>query len=337
MATNVSLIDSETNAFYLGLFDRPADPNGQTYWIGQSGGPSSSALSPADVNSTGSFATYFNGGGVPLSSSNIANEIVSIYSNLLGAAVTTTNSGVEYWAAQFDAGATIGQITASIYNIVENLPSTNIYNETMNAKIDAAQTFTQYYVATGTPSPYSDGITNELNNDYTQSNVLNGTLPSIIGITPGTVSTWGDANYIFNIANNDGANTTLTAGNGNDTINTAGANTNFFGTETFVLGTGADTINSLGIGNHIITIGTPAAAYTNTNAVSITDNAGMGNNTITVNGSGANFVDLLQNNGNNSIAMTGNGNNAVWTGQGNNSITDSCRKAPCFSYGDIRQ
>ncbi|MHB8232361.1 MAG: beta strand repeat-containing protein [bacterium] len=308
---------SEVNALYLGLFDRPADPNGQAYWA--STPPYLPSLTPSTVISTasvisiGSYAVY---DGAAINNSNIANEIVNIYYDLLGAPVTTADPGVQYWANQYITGSqTIGQIVNSIYNIVENLPSTSPnYSDTitMNEKLTAAEQFTQSYIVSGVPSSYADAAV--LLNSIIQPNVINNV--NII-LTPGSINTYADANYTFNIAN-DTVGTTLTAGNGNDTVNITGISS---GNETITLGTGGDTIISSGTGNDTIMIGTAAAEYSNTNTVSITDNAASGNNIITVNGSGNNSVDLLQNNGNNSIAMAGNGNDDVFTGQGNNSIT----------------
>ncbi len=294
MNANISASEAATysqiNALYLGLFDRPADPNGQAYWVTPYGYNATTSIPSSSVYSIGSYATY---DGSAINNSNIANEIVSIYSNLFGATVTTADPGVQYWAGQFTSGQqTIGQIVNSIYNIVENLPSTSasyIDTETMNAKLAAAEQFTQSYILLGTPSSYFiDSLV--LNGDYTQANVSN----NIFYLLPESTTSWGNANYTFNIISDAGV--TLLAGNGNDTVTISGT------------------------GDNVITIGAAATEYTNVNTVSITDNAVSGNNMITVNGSGNNSVDLLQNNGNNSITMTGNGNDTVFTGQGSNTI-----------------
>ncbi|MHB1679573.1 MAG: beta strand repeat-containing protein [bacterium] len=187
MATSVSPIDSELNALYVGLFDRPADPSGQAYWANLPDN-SAVALSSANVNSIGNFATYDYGTSTaaPLSDSNIAGEIVNIYSDLFGASVTVTNPGVQYWASQYITGAmSIGQIVNSIYNIVSALPVGSphyIDTETMNAKLGASEQFTQSYASSGiTPSRYGyAGATSQLNNGYTQYNFSNHSMPTNI-------------------------------------------------------------------------------------------------------------------------------------------------------------
>ena len=133
---------NETQALYLGLFDRVADSTGQAYWEG--------ALSSNLTGSLNSISTYAAYDGAAIAGSNIANEIVGIYSNLLGETVASSNSGVQYWAAQFNSGQSIGQIVNSIYNIVENISSSSalyIEKETMNARIYAANSFTSDYAA----------------------------------------------------------------------------------------------------------------------------------------------------------------------------------------------
>ncbi|MHB1664745.1 MAG: hypothetical protein ACYCT7_05730 [bacterium] len=146
MATTA--LNSETNALYLGLFDRPADPTGQAYWESQSGN-SSTALSPSAVNSMSAFAAY---NGAAITSSNIASEIVNIYADLLGTTVTVSDPGVQYWASQstYDGGTmSIGQIVASIYNVVGAYSSTSIEHATMNTNIATAQATTTSMALSG--------------------------------------------------------------------------------------------------------------------------------------------------------------------------------------------
>ena len=145
MATAITY--NELQALYLGLLDRPANATGETYWYNQSqsGVNVLNAISP--------YAQYYSddkGGagvaGAALSSSNIAGEIQNIYTNLLGYTPAASSSGVAYWAGVYNAGNSIGSIVDSIFNIVENLPSTSPYiNEktTMDSRLAAATSFTQ--------------------------------------------------------------------------------------------------------------------------------------------------------------------------------------------------
>jgi hypothetical protein len=176
MATNgfdsaSTAANQQVNALYLGLFDRPADPTGQAYWANQAG--TGSALPSTSVDTIGSYATY---NGAKITNANINHEIVSIYANLFGDTVSTTNSGVAYWAAQFNAGQSIGQIVSSIYNDVEHIHAGSgnyVYTETMNAKLGLASAITQNYVATNSTPTSNAGYasaTNLLNNGYTTAN-----------------------------------------------------------------------------------------------------------------------------------------------------------------------
>ncbi|MHB1664746.1 MAG: hypothetical protein ACYCT7_05735, partial [bacterium] len=73
-----------------------------------------------------SFATY---NGAAITSSNITSEIVNVYADLLGVTVPANDPGVQYWASQstYDGGTmSIGQIVASIYNVVGAYSSTSI-------------------------------------------------------------------------------------------------------------------------------------------------------------------------------------------------------------------
>lgn len=121
---------NEAQALYIGLFDAPQSSlsGGLQYWEGQLALNQTGAL-----NAISNYATY---NGQPLSSSNITGEIVNIYHNLLGITVSSSNAGVQYWASQWngDGGSqSIGQITADIYNAVEN--SNSSVSEVMNDKI----------------------------------------------------------------------------------------------------------------------------------------------------------------------------------------------------------
>ncbi len=149
---------SEAQALYLGLFNMVANPSGQVYWEGQLSSNPTGAL-----NSIGSFATYDYGtsSAAPISNSNIANEIVNVYANLLGVTVAATDKGVMYWADQFNNGQSIGQIVSSIYNIVENISSSSplyIDTETMNARVFAANSFTNDYSANVISPTYNANV-----------------------------------------------------------------------------------------------------------------------------------------------------------------------------------
>jgi len=121
---------NEAQALYIGLFDAPQSSlsGGLQYWEGQLALNQTGAL-----NAISNYATY---NGQPLSSSNITGEIVNIYHNLLGITVSSSNAGVQYWASQWNGNGgsqSIGQITADIYNAVEN--SNLSVSEVMNDKI----------------------------------------------------------------------------------------------------------------------------------------------------------------------------------------------------------
>ena len=143
MATAITY--NELQALYLGLFDRPADAVGESYWY------NNSTSSSATANALGGFASYYSdnkGGagvaGAAISSANINGEINNIYSDLLG--VTPSSAAVAYWAGQFTAGTSIGSIVDQIFNIVENLPSGSPYIQdktTMDARMSTATSYTQ--------------------------------------------------------------------------------------------------------------------------------------------------------------------------------------------------
>jgi len=142
----MSITYNELQALYLGLFDRPADAGGETYWYNQSQGGTNVLTSL----SSPSYAQYYsadNGlNGVAISPLNITGEIQNIYTNLLGYTPSATDTGVGYWVTLYTGGTSIGQILDSIYNIVENLPANSPYiNEqtTMNTRISTANAFTQ--------------------------------------------------------------------------------------------------------------------------------------------------------------------------------------------------
>ncbi|MHB1661692.1 MAG: hypothetical protein ACYCSQ_03555 [bacterium] len=130
-----------------------------------------------------------------------------------------------------------------------------------------------------------------------------------IAIPPGiTTQTYGNANYIFNITGSGSA--TLTAGNGNDTVNI----TNDTGDNSITLGSGNDTVNSSTTGNDTIVLGL-AGAMSN-----YTVTEGDGNNSITVTSSGTVIVTAGQ--GNNTIDLNKtSGTDTISIGQGINTIT----------------
>ncbi|MHB1646932.1 MAG: beta strand repeat-containing protein [bacterium] len=277
-------LNSETNALYLGLFDRPADPSGQTYWATLHGN-SSTALSSFALNSMSTFATY---NGAALSSSNIASEIVNIYADLLGTTVTTSDPGVQYWASQstYDGGTmSIGQIVASMYNVVNAYPTTSTQQTTMNANIShtlAATTSTissemTPLVPGATTQLITPGITTSLqtNDNY---NVY---LPSSTADT--TLSITGSGNNIVGLYTNNANNTITITGNGDNSVYTNPNNTIGTGNNTITMsGSGTDTV-SVGQGNNTIDLGGTSGTAT----ISI----GQGNNTITF-GTGTDSLNL---------------------------------------------
>ncbi len=175
---------SELQATYIGLFDRPADGSGENYWNGQATNTAGPGLT-ATLNSIASYATY---NGAAITSSNIAGELVNIYSDMLGMTVTTADSGVKYWAGLFN-GSNLGTIINDIYSVVENISpgAPNYYVQTaMNDKIFSATAFTQTN-PTATPSNsavlYSTATASL--NSVTAASVM----PSqTINITPGQTS-----------------------------------------------------------------------------------------------------------------------------------------------------
>ncbi|MHB8232732.1 MAG: hypothetical protein ACYDDB_07520, partial [bacterium] len=147
---------NEAQALFIGLFDKPANESGLTYWETQLAANQAGAL-----NAISNYATY---NGQPLGSSNIAGEIVNIYQNLLGETVTASNPGVQYWAglsiygnSSGTVGAmSIGQITAAIYGAVEN-NSANASYQAMNHRINGHNYITMFNWTLG-------NITNSLAN-----------------------------------------------------------------------------------------------------------------------------------------------------------------------------
>ncbi|RZD18647.1 MAG: hypothetical protein EVG15_04500 [Candidatus Acididesulfobacter diazotrophicus] len=148
MATTANF--NETNALFLGLFDKVAAPSGQAYWADQLSLNSTAALN--------SISTFVNGGAAftagATGAGTIGAEITSIFENLLGRA--PLSGGLTYWSDQYTSGAqSIGQIAADIYNITNAIPAGTGYSidsETMNARVYAAGSFTQDYAA-GVISP----------------------------------------------------------------------------------------------------------------------------------------------------------------------------------------
>ena len=123
----------EAQALYIGLLGgnaQPSDSAGLTYW------ENVLATNPgAALNALSSYVTY---DGQPLTTSNIDSEIVNIYHNLLGETVSSSSSGVQYWASQWTGnGGTLsaGMILYDFYAAAQSAPSTNLNNEIMNNKI----------------------------------------------------------------------------------------------------------------------------------------------------------------------------------------------------------
>jgi hypothetical protein len=329
-AATANPVVAETNALYVGLFDRPADPSGQTYWATLHGN-SSTALSSSAADSMSAFATY---NGAALSSSNIASEIVNVYADLLGTTVTASNAGVQYWASQstYDGGTmSIGQIVASMYNAVEAYSSTNTEREVMQDKLGIAQTYTAGYVLTGNPSSYA-GATTVLN-DYTQANVQSGILsslsysgnssstptaataapsspsapkplfPSSYPTPPSTYTTvtlaggpntYADANHIFNIGGSSNTAETLVAGYGYDNVNIASGNnvTNTITLGHTTAGAGNDVINSAGTGAITATLGTSGGSGSTGNDTISMTGGNTAADTFTISSTGTDIVSM---------------------------------------------
>ncbi|MHB8327881.1 MAG: beta strand repeat-containing protein [bacterium] len=259
MATSISPIDSEVNALFLGLFDRPAAPSGQAYWADQL------SLNPTNpIAALDSISTFVNSGAA-FTNATIGAEITSIFDNLLGRAPLP--GGLDYWSSQYiDTGGTqtIGQIAVDIYNITTTKPISQPYpfdTLTMNDKLSAMQTFTTNYTVDNQlngPASYASA-TSYLNNAITQANVQNSTLPTNIN---------GAQNVNVPAA---------TAVIGTDT-NASPKYLAASGNYSFIGGTaGADTIN-LG--------GPPSSVYTYSIA------GGTGANTVDVNYAGVTAADL---------------------------------------------
>jgi len=239
MATSITSIQSEVNALYLGLFDRPADPSGQAYWADQ--------LSLNQTAALNSISTFVNGGAA-FTNTTIGAEITSIFENLLGRAPLP--GGLDYWSSQYigtGGTQTIGQIAVDIYNITTAKPVTSPYpfdTLTMNDKLDAMQTFTTNYAVADQlygPTSYASA-TSYLNNAISQDNVQNGTLPTGINgaqtvyvpVSPAAANSTYQAatrNYFF-VGGTAGA----------DTINLGGLPSSVY-TYSITGGTGANTVN----------------------------------------------------------------------------------------------
>ncbi|RZD18639.1 MAG: hypothetical protein EVG15_04460 [Candidatus Acididesulfobacter diazotrophicus] len=237
MAT--SPVDSEVNALFLGLFDRPAAPNGQAYWADQFSANPNAALN--------SISTFVNGGAA-FTNATIGAEITNIFENLLGRAPLP--GGLDYWSSQYigtGGTQTIGQITADIYNITTAKPITSPYpfdTLTMNDKLSAMQTFTTNYAVYNQlngPASYASA-TSYLNNAISQANVQNSTVPTSIN----------GAQTAYVPVSPTSANNTYQAASGNYSFvgGTVGANTiNLGGSPSSVYtysitgGTGANTVD----------------------------------------------------------------------------------------------
>jgi hypothetical protein len=286
-------IYSETNGLYLGLFDRPADPSGQQYWATLHGN-SSTALSSFALNSMSAFATY---NGAALSSSNIASEIVNIYADLLGTTVTASNAGVQYWEGQSTYGTavsgphdmSIGQIVASMYNVVNAYPATSTQQTTMNANIShtqAATTSTSTISSEMTPlMPVSGATTQLITPGITTSLQTNDNynvyLPSSTADT--TLSITGTGNNIVGLYTNNANNTITITGNGDNAVYTNPNNT---------IGTGNNSITMSGSGTDIVSVGqgNNTIDLSGTSGIA-TISIGQGNNTITF-GTGTDSLNL---------------------------------------------
>ena len=171
MATTANF--NETNALFLGLFDKVAAPAGQAYWADQ--------LSLNPTAALNSISTFVNGGAAftagTTGAGTIGAEITSIFENLLGRA--PLSGGLTYWSDQYTSGAqTIGQIAADIYNITNAIPAgagSYIDSETMSARVYAAGSFTQDYAANViSPTAFSTAAAGNYittASDFTQSSV----------------------------------------------------------------------------------------------------------------------------------------------------------------------
>ena len=218
MATAITY--NELQALYLGLFDRPADAGGETYWESNSTSASSTA------QSLGGFAQYYSddkGGagvaGAAISSSNITGEITNLYTNMLGYTPAAGDAGVAYWAGVFNsdittmtAGAAIGSIANQIFNIIESLPANSPYINDQKFLNNAIATASSYTAA---------------NANVTYNNAAYLTEGQAIFATP-TMTTTNLTTAIDNIA--------------------PVGNTNIYGTlgtNSSAAGTGTDTLNPL--------------------------------------------------------------------------------------------
>lgn len=161
----------EAQALYIGLLNSTPTSNGLNYWENSLASNQTAAL-----NAISNYVTY---NGQALSSSNIDSEIVNIYKNLEGnTSVTSSSSGVQYWASQWTGNGgtlSIGQILAAIYDAVENLSSTNVYYQSMNNNI-----------STGNAVVSLNNSLNIINND---SNPVSYVMPQSITVSPSSGST----------------------------------------------------------------------------------------------------------------------------------------------------
>ncbi len=131
--------NTNLQAIYLSLFDRPADPNGQAYWAAQ--------MSTNSIGALASLSSFATGGATA--------EVQGIYENLLGytsSDISTQSNGVAYWANEITTGAlNIATVANDIYTIVAALPSNSPYlqmQETMNDRLSEAIAFTQANLTT---------------------------------------------------------------------------------------------------------------------------------------------------------------------------------------------
>ena len=184
-AWTTAITDNELEALYLGLLARPADPQGEAYWY------NTGATASLVAQGIGPYAEYYsanNGSnGVAISSSNINEEFVNLYTDMLGFTPPSSSQGINFWSNAFNTeiglgmtpGAALGFIADQIFNIVEDFPSDSACINTklyMNSAIATAQAFTNAspdvsYSAPGAPplpsSYFTEGQTIFTTTGYT--------------------------------------------------------------------------------------------------------------------------------------------------------------------------
>ncbi|MHB1665274.1 MAG: hypothetical protein ACYCT7_08465, partial [bacterium] len=179
----------------------------------------------------------------------------------------------------------IGQIVASIYNVVGAYSSTSIEHATMNTNIATAQAATVSMISSGMTPLMSGATTQLITPGITTSLQTNASynvyLPSSTADT--TLSITGSGNNIVGLYANNANNTITITGTGDNAVYTNPNNTIGTGNNTITMsGSGTDTV-SVGQGNNTIDL----SGTSGTAAISI----GQGNNTITF-GTGADSLNL---------------------------------------------